>query len=189
MYLLVGLGNPGKKYLYNRHNVGFMAIDSIIEQYALKEEGEKFKSIFYKGVIGEHKLMVIKPMTFMNDSGKAVLAFAHLFKIDYQKIIVIHDELDLPVGKVRLGIGNGAAGHNGLRSINSTIPNVYSKLRVGIGRPLEKELVSRYVLEDFDKEQTDNIQDTLKKISKLITILLDGNKELFSSELNKLNKN
>jgi len=188
MYLIVGLGNPGTKYRYNRHNVGFMAVDTIINKYNLSKEAEKFKAQVFKGTINDCKVIAIKPMTFMNDSGKSVAAFIRFFKIDLEKVIVLHDELDIAFGKVRLNIGSGVAGHNGLKSINSRVANKYTRIRIGIGHPGDRDLVSRHVLEDFSKEEIVDIEIELLNISSLLPHLLEGKHDLFSTEINKLQK-
>lgn len=188
MYLIVGLGNPGTKYQHNRHNVGFMAVDILVNKYNLSKEPEKYKAQVFKGTINGSKVIAIKPMTFMNDSGKSVSAFINFFKIDLDKVIVLHDELDLVLGKVRLNVGSGAAGHNGLKSINSMVANKYTRVRIGIGHPGDRDLVSKHVLEDFTKEEIIEIDVELQNISDLFPLLVEGDNDSFSSEINQLQK-
>jgi len=186
MFLIVGLGNPGKKYQNNRHNVGFMAIDAIANCHKLEQQSSQYKADVYKGSIGGSKVIAIKPMTFMNDSGKSVSGFANFFKIPPENILVIHDELDLDLGRVKLNIGSGTAGHNGLKSINTMIANKYMKLRIGIGHPQSRELVTGYVLEDFTKDENVVIQEILSKVSGLIVHIMEGKIDIFSSEINQI---
>ncbi|MCH9753600.1 MAG: aminoacyl-tRNA hydrolase [Alphaproteobacteria bacterium] len=188
MYLIVGLGNPGTKYQYNRHNVGFMAVDTIAARYSFSKEPEKFKAQVFKGTIDSKKVIAIKPMTFMNDSGKAVSAFINFYKIDIEKVIVLHDELDLTLGKVRLNIGGGVAGHNGLKSINSMVANKYARIRIGIDHPGNRDLVSRHVLQNFSKEEAFEIEIALSNISDLFPDLLEEGYDSFTSNINQLQK-
>ena len=147
MQLLVGLGNPGKKYQYNRHNIGFMAIDEIVRFYQLSPERSRFDSIAYEGFIEGEKLLLLKPNTYMNDSGIAVGKAARFLKVELEKIVVFHDEIDLINGKVRVKQGGGHAGHNGLRSIQNHLgSNNYKRIRLGIGHPGQKEKVKRFGL-------------------------------------------
>jgi len=174
MYLIVGLGNPGRKYQSNRHNIGFMCVESIAGMYQLKSDGTQYKSEVYKGKIEDTKVIAIEPMTFMNDSGKAVSAFANFFKIPVGNIIVIHDELDLPLGSVRIGVGNGTAGHNGLKSINIMVENKYIKIRVGIGRPAHSSMVSDYVLHNFTEEEFVLVNKVRERIAECLPLVLKG---------------
>jgi peptidyl-tRNA hydrolase, PTH1 family len=185
MYLIVGLGNPGKKYQNTRHNIGFVCADSIAGIYQLKSDTNQYKSEVYKGRIDDFKVIVIKPMTFMNDSGKAISGFVNFFKIPVGNVIVIHDELDLPLGSVRIGVGNGTAGHNGLKSINSMIENKYIKIRVGIGRPANSSMVSDYVLNDFSAEEFLALDKIKKRIAECLPLIL---KEDIPQFLNNISK-
>lgn len=185
MYLVVGLGNPGEKYKLTRHNIGFLAIDSLVISYGLTSENSKYNSEVFKGKIGEHKVLAIKPMTFMNESGKAVSAFSNFYKIPAENIIVLHDELDLSLAKVRIKTGGGIAGHNGLKSINTMIANKYTKIRIGIDHPENKDNVSKYVLETFSKADLQKMEISLDKISNLFPEILNGNHDFFGSEVNQ----
>jgi PTH1 family peptidyl-tRNA hydrolase len=153
MRLIVGLGNPGARYAMNRHNIGFMAVDAIAKRHAFGPWRAKFQGALAEGTIGDAKVMVLKPETFMNLSGDSVGAAARFYKIEPQEIAVIHDEIDLAEGKMRVKRGGGAAGHNGLRSIDDAIGQDYWRVRVGIGHPGMKELVEAYVLQNFLPEE------------------------------------
>lgn len=185
MHLIVGLGNPtSKQYQNNRHNAGFIACDSIIEKYSLTKYNDKFNSLFYKGVIGEEKLYLIKPLTYMNNSGKAVSSFVNFFKIPIENILVIFDDLALDVCKVRFRVGGGDGGHNGIKSINSFIKNEYGKVKIGIGHPGAKELVHKYVLSDFTSEELSQLQITSSHIAELLPYLIKKKYDMFSAKIN-----
>ena len=151
MKLIVGLGNPGKQYQLNRHNIGFMALDIIVERHKFSGWEKDFKGLVCKGKLGTENIVLLKPQTFMNLSGQSVQAAAAFYKILPDDIIVFHDELDLQGGKIRIKKGGGAAGHNGLRSITAHCGNDYWRVRLGIGHPGDKTLVHAYVLNDFAK--------------------------------------
>jgi peptidyl-tRNA hydrolase, PTH1 family len=151
MRLLVGLGNPGARYAGNRHNVGFMAVDAIARRHGIGPWRRRFQGVACEGTIGTERVLLLLPGTYMNDSGRAVLEAAHFYKLMLSNIVVFHDELDLPPGKLRVKVGGGNAGHNGLRSITAHIGNDYRRVRIGIGHPGVKELVHPYVLSDFAK--------------------------------------
>lgn len=169
MFLVVGLGNPGNKYENNRHNIGFKIIDSLIEDFkAIHISNKDFLGELYKS----HNLLFLKPTTFMNLSGKSVLAVKNFYKV--QDILVLHDELDLPFGSIKFKYGGSSGGHNGLKSIDALCGNLYYRLRYGIGKPLEKEKVISWVLEDFTKEeiklQKDLILHCIKAIKEIIKL-------------------
>src|SRR5882672_1199962 len=153
MLLLVGLGNPGAKYAGNRHNVGFMAVDAIARRHGIGPWRRRFQGVAAEGLVGAARVLLLKPETFMNDSGRAVAEAARFFKLEPQGIVVFHDELDLPPGKLRAKTGGGNAGHNGLRSISAHIGNEYRRVRIGIGHPGLKDMVYPYVLSDFAKSE------------------------------------
>jgi len=154
MRLLVGLGNPGSRHERNRHNIGFMAVDAIVRRHSFPPWRDRFKGEITEGVLAGRKVLALKPMTYMNASGESVLAVASFYKIPPQEIAVIHDELDLAPGKVRVKRGGGSAGHNGLRSIDARLGNDFWRVRLGIGHPGAKELVHAYVLQNFTAEET-----------------------------------
>jgi PTH1 family peptidyl-tRNA hydrolase len=151
MRLFVGLGNPGTKYALNRHNIGFMAVDEIARRHGFAPWRRRFQGMTSEGTLDEEKVVLLRPETFMNESGRAVQEAANFFKLGIDDIVVFQDELELPPAKVRVKIGGGIAGHNGLRSISAHIGNDYRRVRLGIGHPGVKELVHGYVLSDFAK--------------------------------------
>jgi PTH1 family peptidyl-tRNA hydrolase len=153
MRLLVGLGNPGAKHEGNRHNIGFMAVDAIARRHSFAPWRRRFQGETAEGSIEGHKVVLLKPATYMNESGRAVGEAAHFFKLGLGDIVVLHDELDLPPAKLRVKTGGGHAGHNGLRSISAHVGNDYRRVRLGIGHPGVKELVHAYVLNDFAKAE------------------------------------
>lgn len=149
MKLFVGLGNPGAKYARNRHNVGFMAVDRIAERHGFPAWRRRFQGLACEGQIDGARVLLLKPDTYMNESGRAVGEAARFLKIETADIVVFHDELDLEPGRVRVKVGGGNAGHNGLRSISAHLDNEYVRVRIGIGHPGAKELVHGWVLHDF----------------------------------------
>lgn len=151
MRLIVGLGNPGPKYAMNRHNVGFMVVDHLVDSLRLSPWRDRFNGLVSEGRMGDDKVLVLKPLTFMNDSGRAVATAARFFKIAPAKVIVFHDELDLAPGKIRVKHGGGSAGHNGLRSIDQHLGRDYWRVRIGVGHPGTREQVIHWVLKDFPK--------------------------------------
>src|SRR6202045_3917028 len=151
MRLFVGLGNPGAKYAHNRHNIGFMAVDEIARRHGFAPWRRRFQGETSEGTLDGERVVLLRPATFMNESGRAVQEAANFFKLGESEIIVFQDELELPPGKVRVKVGGGIAGHNGLRSISAHIGNDYRRVRLGIGHPGIKELVDGYVLSAFSK--------------------------------------
>tara|TARA_Y100001001_G_scaffold159414_1_gene180337 strand:+ start:2061 stop:2669 length:609 start_codon:yes stop_codon:yes gene_type:complete len=169
MWLLAGLGNPGLSYAGHRHNVGFMAIDRIASDYNIGPARQKFHGQFSQGLIQNQKVLLLKPETYMNDSGRSVQAAASFYNIPEERICVIYDELDLPPGKVKLKQGGGSGGHNGIKSIDSHLPSKeYWRLRIGIGHPGSKDRVSPYVLSNFAKAEQPFFEDILSAVSKEI---------------------
>ena len=149
MLLFVGLGNPGAHYAGHRHNIGFVAIDRIAKAHASTPFRSRFAGLVAEATVGGERTLLLKPSTFMNESGRSVSEAARFHKVDLGQIVVFHDELDLPPGKLRVKTGGGNAGHNGLRSITAHVGNDYRRVRLGIGHPGDKSLVHRYVLSDF----------------------------------------
>jgi PTH1 family peptidyl-tRNA hydrolase len=178
MLLLVGLGNPGEKYARHRHNVGFMAVDAIVDANGFGPARSKFQGEIRDGTLGREKAMILKPQTFMNDSGQAVGEASRFYKIAPEDIIVFYDELDLAPGKLRVKIGGGAAGHNGIRSIDSHIGNSFRRIRIGIGHPGDKSRVTNHVLGDFGKSDQDWLAPMLDAIATEASFLAesDGNR-------------
>src|SRR5215470_12098222 len=153
LILFVGLGNPGAAHAGNRHNVGFMAVDTIARRHGFPPWRRRFQGVAAEAPLGGERVLLLLPGTYMNDSGRAVAEAAHFYKLGLPDIVVFHDELDLPPGKVRVKVGGGNAGHNGLRSISAHMGNEYRRVRIGIGHPGVKELVQPYVLSDFAKHE------------------------------------
>jgi peptidyl-tRNA hydrolase, PTH1 family len=153
MLLLVGLGNPGERYAGNRHNIGFMALQAIAKRHDIGPWRRRFQGVACEGPLGGERTLLLLPGTFMNESGRAVAEAAHFYKLPLAGIAVFHDEIDLRPGKVRVKIGGGIAGHNGLRSISKHIGNDYRRVRIGVGHPGDKDLVQHYVLSDFAKSE------------------------------------
>jgi peptidyl-tRNA hydrolase, PTH1 family len=151
MLLLVGLGNPGARHVGNRHNVGFLAVQEIAKRHGLGPWRRRFAGVACEGPLGGVRSLLLLPGTYMNESGRAVAEAAHFYKLSPTDITVFHDEIDLPPGKVRVKIGGGIAGHNGLRSISEHIGNDYRRVRIGVGHPGDKDMVQHYVLSDFAK--------------------------------------
>ena len=151
MRLFVGLGNPGTKHAHNRHNIGFMAVDQIARRHGFAPWRRRFQGETSEGTLDGERVVLLRPATFMNESGRAVQDAASFFKLGESEITVFQDELELPPGKVRVKVGGGIAGHNGLRSISAHVGNEYRRVRLGIGHPGVKELVHSHVLSDFAK--------------------------------------
>jgi PTH1 family peptidyl-tRNA hydrolase len=166
--LVVGLGNPGKQYAKNRHNVGFFVVDELRARFGFSDMKEKFNGVFTKGSAEGEDVVLLEPMTYMNESGRSVQAAVAFFHVDAKKdLIVVHDELDLAFGDVRLKIGGGHAGHNGLRSIMGVLGGDFARVRVGIGRPPAefRGEVADYVLQNFDPVEAASIPDVVGKAS------------------------
>src|SRR6202044_3635449 len=151
MRLFVGLGNPGSKYAHNRHNIGFMAVEEIARRHGFGPWRRRFQGVTSEGTLDQEKVVLLRPETFMNESGRAVQEAANFFKLGVDDIIVFQDELELPAAKLRVKVGGGIAGHNGLRSISAHVGNDYRRIRLRIGHPRVKELVHGHVLGDFAK--------------------------------------
>ena len=159
MKIIAGLGNPGPKYAANRHNIGFMALDAIARTHRASPWRGRFQAEACEATIGTEKIVLLKPQTYMNESGRAIGEAARFFKVAPADIIVFHDELDLAPAKLRVKLGGGNAGHNGLRSTTAAIGNEYRRVRMGIGHPGLKELVHAYVLNDFGKAEGPWVED------------------------------
>ena len=163
--LFVGLGNPGSQYEKNRHNVGFMAVSRIVENHSFSPWKNKFRGSISNGLLRNQKIIILKPNTFMNLSGQSVGEVIRFYKIPSSKVIVFHDEIDFPLGKLKFKSGGGHAGHNGLRSISEHIGSDYIRIRIGVGHPGNKNAVANYVLGDFSKVEQETITQILKVIS------------------------
>lgn len=163
-YLIIGLGNPGKRYESTRHNIGFMALDVLAAQLEIALKQKSFNALWGKGTIAGKNVLLAEPQTFMNLSGTAVRQLQSFFKTDISNLIVIHDDLDLPFGSVRLKAGGGTAGHNGLASIESNLGTPgFIRVRLGIGKPVDKSRIEGYVLEPFKGEEIDILPEILKR--------------------------
>ncbi len=159
MLIFAGLGNPGSRYARNRHNIGFMALDAIARAHRASPWRQRFQSDSCEATIGTEKVILLKPQTYMNESGRAIGEAARFFKVEPADVIVFHDELDLAPAKLRVKLGGGNAGHNGLRATTAAIGNDYRRVRMGIGHPGLKELVHAYVLNDFGKAEQEWVED------------------------------
>ena len=159
MLIFAGLGNPGARYARNRHNIGFLALDEIARAHRASPWRTRFQAEASETTIGGEKIVLLKPQTYMNESGRSIGEAARFFKVAAADVIVFHDELDLPPAKLRVKLGGGNAGHNGLRSTTAAIGNDYRRVRMGIGHPGAKELVHAYVLNDFGKVEQPWVED------------------------------
>ncbi|MFT3730058.1 MAG: aminoacyl-tRNA hydrolase [Hyphomicrobium sp.] len=183
MKLFVGLGNPGDKYRANRHNIGFMAVDRIADRHGFGPWRKKFQGLMSEGTIGGERVTLLKPETYMNESGRSVGEAQRFLKIPLSDVYVFHDELDLAPGKVKVKVGGGNAGHNGLRSITAHIENDYKRVRLGIGHPGSKDAVVYYVLNDFAKSERGWLDALLDAVSDAATYLAKGDDARFLSDV------
>src|SRR6201997_4369636 len=183
MQLFVGLGNPGTKYARNRHNIGFMAVDEIARRHGFAPWRRRFQGETSEGTLDGERGSLPKPTTYMNDSGRAVQEAANFFKLGADRITVFQDELELPPAKVRVKVGGGIAGHNGLRSISSHIGNEYRRVRLGIGHPGVKELVHAYVLADFAKDDAPWASALCEALADSAALLATGRDSTFQNKV------
>lgn len=186
MWLIAGLGNPGNKYLLTRHNIGFMAIDYYLHSIGNPPEKKEHKSLTYSFTIDNEKVIMAKPQTFMNNSGEAVQALCHFYKISPDKLLVIHDEIEQPFKQMKLQTSRGHGEQNGVRDIHEKLgTNEYYRLRVGVGRPEGKKDVSAHVLSPFNKEEEKDLPDVLERVAEGIdSLIFDG----FSKAATKVNQ-
>ena len=184
MLLFVGLGNPTPNSENNRPTIGFKIIDSINKEFNLSKQKPKFKGLLTTGNINNKKVYAIKPLTFMNNSGICIRELIEYFKIEAQDIIVFHDDLDVEFGKIKAKFGGSNAGHNGIASIDKFIGKDYSRIRIGIGKPKNNIEVSDYVLQNFNEDETLEIEKISKNILDSISILVEKKLDLFSSTVN-----
>jgi|TARA_B100000678_G_scaffold26299_1_gene19719 PTH1 family peptidyl-tRNA hydrolase len=185
MLLLVGLGNPNPNNTNNRHNVGFFVIDQINKKFKLSKQKPKFKGLLTTGEIGEQKVYAIKPLTFMNSSGVCVKELIEYFKINVKDVFVFHDDMDIDLGKVKVKFGGNSAGHNGIDSIDKNIGKNYSRVRIGIGRPIKNSEGADHVLENFSIDEKDGVEEVTKNIIESLSILINKDLDLFSSKINQ----
>ncbi len=183
MQLWVGLGNPGDKYKLHRHNVGFMAADVIAATHDFGPWSKKFRSLVSEGRVAGKRILLVKPQTYMNDSGDAVQQALKFYKLDEEALTVFHDELDLAPMKVKVRVGGGLAGHNGLRSIDASLGPDFRRVRIGIGHPGSKDLVTNYVLGNYAKSEFEVVSDMLAAIASEADWLAEGSDARFMSEV------
>jgi peptidyl-tRNA hydrolase, PTH1 family len=183
MQIWAGLGNPGASYALHRHNVGFMAVDTIAGLHRFPAPRKAFRSLVSEGRIGPHRLLLLKPQTFMNDSGSAVAAALHFYKLDLDALTVFHDELDLAPFKLKVKQGGGTAGHNGLRSIDKHLGPDFSRVRIGIGHPGHKDRVTPHVLGNYAKVELEPLSDLLGAIAAEAEWLAAGDDVRFMNDV------
>jgi len=183
LVLFVGLGNPGASYVNNRHNVGFRVVEAIARRHGVGPWRRRFQGVAAEGSIAGQRLLALLPGTYMNDSGRAVAEAAHFYKLELADLVVFHDELDLPPAKVRVKLGGGIAGHNGLRSISAHVGNEYRRVRIGIGHPGVKEMVHPYVLSDFAKSERPWVEALCEIIADNAELLAKGEDASFQNKV------
>ena len=183
MLILAGLGNPGAQYQHNRHNIGFAAVDEIARRHGFSPWRRRFQGETSEGALGSERVILLKPATFMNESGRAVQEAVNFFKLGAGDVTVFQDELELPPAKLRVKVGGGIAGHNGLRSISSHIGNDYRRVRLGIGHPGVKELVHAYVLADFAKSDGPWVAALCEAVADNAALLATGPDATFQNKV------
>jgi len=185
MLLLVGLGNPSPNNKDNRHNIGFSVIDAINQKFKLSKQKPKFKGLLTTGKIEEEKIYAIKPLTFMNSSGICIKELIEYFKINVKDVFVFHDDMDINLGKVKVKFGGSSAGHHGIESIDKNIGKLYSRIRIGIGRPTNNEATTDHVLDNFSSDEKQNVEEIIKNIIESLSVLIKKDLDLFSSKINQ----
>ena len=183
MQLFVGLGNPGARYVGNRHNIGFMVVEAIAKRHNIGPFRRRFQGVAAEGPIGAARVLLLLPGTFMNESGRAVAEAANFYKLGVDRITVFHDEIELTPGKVRVKVGGGVAGHNGLRSITAHVGNDYRRVRIGVGHPGIKDLVHAYVLNDFAKAERPWVEALRDVIADNAELLAKGQDASFQNKV------
>ena len=183
MLIIAGLGNPGSKYADNRHNIGFMAADEIVRRHSFGPWKIKHKAEVSQGTLDGEKILVVKPMTYMNESGQSIGEILRFYKESIGNLVVIYDELDLAPGKLRLKTGGGHGGHNGIKSIDAHCGKEYRRMRLGIGHPGARERVTGHVLGDFAKSERDWLDILLKSIADNISLLATGKDSTFMNKV------
>ncbi|MDT0576616.1 aminoacyl-tRNA hydrolase [Croceicoccus sp. F390] len=183
MQLWAGLGNPGAKYALHRHNVGFMVIDTVAEVYSFGPVQKKFSGWFQEGRIADQRILLLKPATFMNESGRSVAEALRFYKLEPDALCVFHDELDLAPAKVKVKQGGGTAGHNGLRSIDQYLEREFRRVRIGIGHPGSKDRVTGHVLGNYTKAEMDPLAEMLGAIAAEATWLAKGEDARFMNDV------
>ncbi|HEY7301720.1 MAG TPA: aminoacyl-tRNA hydrolase [Xanthobacteraceae bacterium] len=183
MLLFVGLGNPGAQHANNRHNIGFMVVQAIARRHNFKPWRRRFQGVATEAAIGGERVLLLLPGTYMNESGRAVAEAMHFYKLALDCLAVFHDEIDLAPGKVRVKVGGGVAGHNGLRSISAHVGNDYRRIRIGVGHPGGKELVYGYVLSDFAKSERPWVEALCTIIAENAELLVKGQDATFQNKV------
>ena len=183
MLLIAGLGNPGARHARNRHNIGFMAIEAIAAEHRIGPFKARCQGAVAEGAIGSARVALLAPQTFMNESGRSVGEAMRFHKIGLDAVIVLHDELDLAPAKVRVKVGGGNAGHNGLRSISAYIGNDYKRVRLGIGHPGEKALVHQFVLSDFAKAEMSWVGAVCDAVARFAALIAEGQDASFQNKV------
>jgi PTH1 family peptidyl-tRNA hydrolase len=183
MLLFVGLGNPGARYAGNRHNIGFVAVEAIAREHDIAPFRRKFQGVAVEGSLARERVLLLLPGTYMNESGRAVAEAARFYKIPLGDIVVFHDEVDLAPAKVRVKVGGGVAGHNGLRSITAHVGNDYKRVRIGIGKPDVKELVPMHVLGDFSKAERSWVNPLCEIMAENAGLLVEGRDSTFQNKV------
>src|SRR5438874_8685844 len=183
MLLFVGLGNPGPQHVNNRHNIGFMAVQAIAKRHNLGPWRRRFQGVAAEGTIGREKVLLLLPGTYMNESGRAVAEATHFYKLPVGDVVVFHDEIELPPAKMRVKVGGGIAGHNGLRSVSAHVGNDYKRVRIGVGHPGVKDLVHPYVLSDFAKAERDWVTALIDVIAESAGMLAAGQDASFQNKV------
>ena len=183
MLLLVGLGNPGPRYANNRHNIGFMAVDEIARRHGFAPWRVRFQGLIADGRIGAQRALLLKPQTYMNESGRSVGEALRFYKLAPGAVSVFYDEIDLVFGKIKVKTGGGAGGHNGIRSLDAHIGKDYRRVRLGVGRPARKEMVQGHVLQDFAKAEMPGVEKLIDALVGELPLLLEGDEGAFMSRV------
>lgn len=183
--LIIGLGNPGDKYILTRHNIGFIVLDFLSDHLNLPGWRKNFNGLTNELLAPNGKVLLLKPMTYMNNSGKSVLMAMKFYKIEPKEVIVIYDDLDLDLGRIKIKQGGGSGGHNGIKSIEDNVGKDFYRCRVGISRPIYKTEVTNYVLGNFSKEEMKIVDNRLGLLYNNLSNLLTGNFDLFMNNINQ----
>jgi peptidyl-tRNA hydrolase, PTH1 family len=183
MLVIAGLGNPGARHARNRHNIGFMAIEAIAIAHRIGPFRARFSGLAAEGAIGRERVLIVAPQTYMNDSGRSVGAALRFLKLDASALTVFHDEIDLAPAKVRVKVGGGNAGHNGLRSITAHVGNDYRRVRLGVGHPGDKALVHNFVLSDFAKSELGWVEAVCRAVAEAAPLLVEGQNASFQNKV------
>jgi PTH1 family peptidyl-tRNA hydrolase len=182
MLLIAGLGNPGARHANNRHNIGFMAVAAIARTHRIGPFRARLQGLVAEGLIGQSRVALLVPQTYMNESGRSVGEAMRFYKLGLDAVVVIHDDLDLAPAKVRVKVGGGAAGHNGLRSITAHVGNDYKRVRLGIGHPGDKALVYNFVLGDFAKSELPWVEAVCEEVAQAAELLVSGQDASFQNK-------